>query len=132
MRILHVEDDEDTRTLVAFILKDQGWEVVSVDNARAAMKLVAGGGFDLYLLDNWIDSDTDNALCVGLRSVDPHTPILFYSGAVFPLDIETALASGAQGYLQKPCTPEALIEEILKLTRREPFREIPSSTRADC
>ena len=116
MRILHVEDDEDTRTLVAFILKDQGWEVVSVDNARGAMKLVAGGGFDLYLLDNWIDSDTDNALCVGLRSVDPHTPILFYSGAV--LDVETLRASGAQGYLEKPCSPEALISEISKLTRK--------------
>lgn len=117
MRILHVEDDEDTRTLVAFILKTEGWDVVSVDNVRAAIKLGAAGGFDLYLLDNWLDSDTDNALCVTLRSVDPHTPILFYSGAVFPFDIETALAGGAQGYLQKPCTPEALVEEILKLTR---------------
>ena len=118
MRILHVEDDEDTRMLVAFILKVEGWEVVSVDNARDAIKLVAAGGFDLYLLDNWIDSDTDNALCAGLRSVDPHTPILFYSGAVFPRDIETALASGAQGYLEKPCAPETLVEEILKVTRR--------------
>lgn len=118
MRILHVEDDEDTRTLVAFILEGEGWKVVSVDNATAAIGLAAAGGFDLYLLDNRIEGDSDNALCVGLRSVDPQTPILFYSGAVFPADVQTALACGAQGYLEKPCTPEALIEEILKLTRR--------------
>ena len=118
MRILHVEDDEDTRTLVAFILKDEGWEVVSVDNAEAAIGLAAAGGFDLYLLDNWIEGDTENALCLGLRSLDPHTPILFYSGAVFPMNVESALASGAQDYLEKPCTPEALVEKILKLTRR--------------
>ena len=117
MRILHVEDDDDTRTLVAFILEDEGWEVVSVDNAEAAIELAAGGGFDLYLLDNWIEGDTQNALCVALRSLDPDTPILFYSGAVFPLNVESALASGAQGYLEKPCTPEALVAEILKLTR---------------
>jgi len=118
MRILHVEDDEDTRTLVAFILEAEGWKVVSVEDATAAIRLAAGGGFDLYLLDNRIEGDTDNALCVGLRSVDPHTPILFYSGAVFPYEVQTALACGAQGYLAKPCTPEALVEEILKLTRR--------------
>jgi two-component system response regulator ResD len=117
MRILHVEDDEDTRKLVECILHGRGWQVVSVENATSAFKLAAAGGFDLYLIDNWIEGDTDNALCRGLRSLDPHTPILFYSGAVFPADVTAALASGAQGYLEKPCTPDALIEEILKLTQ---------------
>lgn len=118
MRILHVEDDKDTRTLVAFVLEDEGWEVVSVDNAEAALGLAAAGEFDLYLLDNWIEGDTENALCLNLHSLDPHTPILFYSGAVFPLNVESALASGAQDYLKKPCTPEALVEKVLQLTHR--------------
>ena len=118
MRILHVEDDEDTRQLVEFILNAKGWQVVSVENATSAFKVAAAGGFDLYLIDNWIEGDTENALCRGLRNLDPHTPILFYSGAVFPSDVASALASGAQGYLEKPCTPEALVEEISKLGRR--------------
>lgn len=118
MRILHVEDDEDTRTLVAFILQGEGWQVVSVETAASAIKLAAAGGFDLYLIDNWIGGDTENGLCRDLRSLDPHTPILFYSGAVFPSDVASGLASGAQGYLQKPCTPEALVEEIAKLRPR--------------
>jgi CheY-like chemotaxis protein len=117
VRILYVEDDEDTRKLVEFVLHDKGWQVVSVENSRSALELAAAGGFDLYLIDNWIEGDTENALCRGLRSLDRHTPILFYSGAVFPSDVASALASGAQGYLEKPCTPEALVEEILKLSR---------------
>ena len=119
MRILHVEDDEDTRTLVAFILEGEGWEVVSLEDSEAAINLAAERGFDLYLLDNRIDGDRENALCLALRSLDPHTPILFYSGAVFPSEVESALASGAQAYLEKPSTPEALVEAILKLTRRD-------------
>jgi CheY-like chemotaxis protein len=115
MRILHVEDDADTRTLVTYILHGEGWQVVSVEDASSAIELAASGGFDLYLIDNWIEGDTENALCRGLRSLDPHTPILFYSGAVFPADVNSGFASGAQGYLKKPCTPEALVEEILKL-----------------
>ena len=117
MRILHVEDDQDTRTLVAFVLEGEGWEVVSAENGKAAIELATAGGFDLYLLDNWIDGDADNALCRSLRSFDPQTPILFYSGAVFPFEVQTALACGAQGYLEKPCTPEELVAEISKLTR---------------
>ena len=116
MRILHVEDDEDTRKLVEFIVRGQGWQVVSVEDATSAFKHATAGGFDLYLIDNWIEGNSENALCRGLRTLDPHTPILFYSGAVFPEDVTSALASGAQGYLEKPCTPEALVEEILKLT----------------
>jgi len=127
MRILHVEDDADTRTLVACILQGEGWQVVSVENATSAIKLAASGGFDLYLIDNWIEGDTENALCRGLRTLDPHTPILFYSGAVFPSDVASALASGAQGYLEKPCTPEALVAEILKLGRVSKQRGTGSS-----
>ena len=117
VRILHVEDDADTRALVALVLQSEGWEAVSVDNASSALALVGAGGFDLYLIDNWIEDDSGVGLCRNLRAVDPNTPILFYSGAVYPADIETALSCGAQGYLEKPCSPEALIEEILKLTR---------------
>jgi DNA-binding response OmpR family regulator len=98
--------------------RGEGWQVVSVENTTGAINLAAAGGFDLYLLDNWIEGNTANSLCRGLRSLDPHTPMLFYSGAVFPSDVTVALASGAQGYLEKPCTPEALVEKILKLSRR--------------
>jgi two-component system OmpR family response regulator len=116
MRILHVEDDEDTRTLVAFVLQGEGWDVVSVDNAQAGLVQAKAGKFDLYLIDNWLGGDDGNELCLGLRTIDPRIPILFYSGAAYPLDVETATESGAQGYLAKPTTPEALVHEILKLT----------------
>ena len=118
MRILHVDDDEDTRTLVTFVLESEGWDVVSADNTKTALELAIARQFDLYLIDNWMEGDTGDGLCRRLRALDPHTPILFYSGAVFPIDVKSALASGAQGYIEKPCSPDALIREIRKTTRK--------------
>lgn len=74
MRILHVEDDEDTRKLVECILQGKGWQVVSVEDATSALELAAAGGFNLYLIDNWIEGDTENALCRGLRTLDKSHP----------------------------------------------------------
>lgn len=116
MRILHVEDNEDTRMLVAFVLEAEGWETVSADNPKAALTHAASEAFDLYLIDNLTDDATGNSLCADLRSVDQHTPILFYSGAM--LDVETVRATGAQGYIEKPCSPDALVAAISKVTRQ--------------
>ena len=115
MRILHVEDDADTRALVALVLNTEGWAVVSVANKAEAISAVRGERFDLFLIDNWIDDDTGAGLCTALRSVNSHTPILFYSGAAYPVDIKQALESGAQGYITKPSTPEVLVKEIRRI-----------------
>ena len=117
MRILHVEDDADTRALVALVLNTEGWTVVSVASKAEAISAVRRERFDLFLIDNWIGDDTGAGLCTALRSVSWPTPILFYSGAAYPGDIKQALESGAHGYLTKPSTPEALVREILRVTR---------------
>ena len=48
MRILHVEDDADTRTLVRFILHGEGWQVVSVENATSAFTVAAPGTYEIH------------------------------------------------------------------------------------
>jgi len=118
MRILHVEDDPDTRTLVSLVLQAEGWEVVSVADSSAGLVHAVSSDFDLFLLDNWMEGDSGNALCTKLHSIFPGTPILFLSGAVYPTDIKGALASGAVGYLEKPSTPEALVSEIKRLANK--------------
>jgi CheY-like chemotaxis protein len=87
MRILHVEDDEDTRTLVACILHGAGGKLSPWKTLLQRSSSLGQAGSTFTSSTTGLKGDTDNALCRSLRSLDPHTPILFYSGAVFPSDV---------------------------------------------
>jgi CheY-like chemotaxis protein len=114
-RILCVEDHADTRELVIFLLGGHGCDVVAVGDPKEALELARRETFDLYLIDNWLPEYSGITLCRKLRSFDQQTPILFCSGAAYKVDRDTAIASGAQGYLVKPVDNSELIAEVIRL-----------------
>ena len=113
--ILYVEDDEDTRDLVTYILANSRYTVVAAANGDEALKLARTNNFDLYVIDNWMSGVSGIDLCRKLREFDSRTPILFYSGAAFERDKQDAFAAGAQGYLVKPAGPDELIAEVNRI-----------------
>ena len=115
VRLMYVEDHSDTRDLVSFVLREEGFEVVTLANPQEAIRLAETERFSLYILDNWMEGMSGVELCTRLREFDVTTPILFFSGAARDLDKQNAIACGAQGYLCKPSTPDALIVQIHKL-----------------
>ena len=114
-RILYAEDDADTREVVTVILEGKNCQVIATESAAEALCLARAEHFDLYLIDNWMPGVSGVRLCEQLRQFDQHTPVLFYSGAAYETDRESALASGAQGYLVKPADGDALIAEVSRL-----------------
>ena len=110
--ILYVEDDEDTRELVTYVLAQSHYKVTLAVNADDALMLARTRNFDLYVIDNWMSGGSGVDLCKKLREFDTWTPILFYSGAAFERDKQEAFAAGAQGYLVKPTGPDELIAEV--------------------
>jgi len=113
--ILYVEDDEDTRELVAYVLANSRYTVAAAANGDEALKLARTNNFDLYVIDNWMSGVSGIDLCRKLREFDSRTPILFYSGAAFERDKQQAFAAGAQGYLVKPAGPDELIAEVNRI-----------------
>ena len=87
----------------------------SRQNSERAARLAEKESFDLYLIDNWMPGASGIELCRWLRIFDSDTPILFFSGAAYDQDKQTALAAGAQGYLTKPAEIEKLVEEVSRL-----------------
>lgn len=102
--ILYVEDHEDTRDLIQLILQQLGYAVTTVDTIADAQAMITQEIFDLYLLDSRLPDGSGVDLCKQLRVAGRQTPIVFYSAAAYEVDRDTAIRSGAQGYLVKPTT----------------------------
>ena len=113
--ILYVEDDQDTRELVALMLAGSNYKVVPAETHDDALLLARANQFDLYLIDNWLPGGSGIDLCKKLREFNSWTPILFYSGAAYERDKQQALDAGAQGYLVKPVDNDELIEEVSRI-----------------
>jgi DNA-binding response OmpR family regulator len=114
-RILCTEDDADTRDLIALVLNNEGYEVVTTESTANALELAKSQHFDLYLVDTWMPGLSGTGLTEKLRQFDIKTPILFYSGAAYETDKVKARIAGAQGYLVKPVDNDELVAEVVRL-----------------
>ncbi len=114
-RILYVEDHEDTRDLVTFVLRGRDYEVSEAPTVEVAMRFVQSEKFHLYLLDSWLPDGSGIDLCKKIRQLDPYTPIIFYSAAAYENDKTLAMGAGAQGYLTKPASFNDLCELVARL-----------------
>jgi DNA-binding response OmpR family regulator len=101
-RILCVEDDEDTRDMMRVLLVEYGYEAVIAASVSDALENARSGGLALCILDHWITEGNGIELCRQIRAFDSYTPIMFYSGAGYEVDIQKGLNAGAQAYLVKP------------------------------
>jgi DNA-binding response OmpR family regulator len=122
-RILLVDDDEDTRIMMRFLLLEYGYEPIIATSLSDALESAKVGGFALCILDHWITRSKGTELCQQIRAFDSFTPILFYSGAGYKSDITEGLNAGAQAYVVKPDF-EGLMQSIAKLVD-QPNSEAP-------
>jgi DNA-binding response OmpR family regulator len=116
-RVLCVDDDEDTCSMLCGLLGLIDCQVSTAATAADALGMIARERFDLYLLDNWLPGGSGVELCREIRRSDASTPVVFYSGAALESERAEALAAGAQAYLVKPDDAAALVETIRRLLR---------------
>jgi len=120
MRVLVVDDDEETRELVGAALAREGYELASSSSAVDALRIATAETFDVLVLDVMLGRDSGLDLCAQLRSNGVETPILFLSarGAV-DARVE-GLEAGGDDYLRKPFALKELCARVRALARRAP------------
>lgn len=120
--ILLVEDDHDLReflqgalpyygsfTIIAAADGITGLEMLTEHHPSCAIIDVKMPGLDGYQLARAIRGDPDTAL----------TPLIILTALTQDRDRFTGLASGADRFLQKPATPQALAETIAEVVTQD-------------
>ncbi len=125
-RILVVEDSVSMRSFVRNALESDsrssaGLEVVEASSGFEALRLLPRGPYDLVITDINMPDINGLELISFIRKSELHkaTPVLIISTQSSERDRTRGLALGANGYLLKPFTPEALQGEVRRLQANE-------------
>jgi CheY-like chemotaxis protein len=117
VKILVVEDDEETRDVLSRQQDATGATITAVEDARQAVEVLSSGAIDVVLTDILLRDGTSLDL---LASV-PSRPRVAIAVTAFIDDapMEQALRAGFDLCLPKPVDPRVLAQEI---ARRVGFR----------
>jgi two-component system cell cycle response regulator DivK len=118
-----IEDNDQNRYLVTFLLEKSGYEVVSAPDGPSGVAMATEVHPDLILLDIQLPGIDGYAVARALRTlpVVADTPIVAVTSYAMLGDSQKALDAGCDGYLEKPLNPDTFVSQVESFLR--PLRE---------
>jgi two-component system response regulator AtoC len=130
-RILIIDDDPALRESLELVLSAEGFQVVSVEDAAAALSRVEVTPFEVILCDLRMPGmDGMQLLPQLVRRLPGSTVIMMSAYGTEDLAIE-AMNRGAYDYLAKPFAPSEVLLTIRKAHEREKLRRANQLLRRD-
>ena len=115
--VLAVDDSASIRQMVAFTLKNAGYEVVEAADGMDGLAKAKARGFDLVLTDQNMPRMDGLTLVKSLRAIAQYrtTPILILTTESSDAMKAQGKAAGATGWLVKPFDPQKLVDVVKKV-----------------
>jgi DNA-binding response OmpR family regulator len=117
-RILVVEDEAAIRNGLVDVLVYHGYEVESVADGRAGLKLALNGRFDLILLDIMLPGIDGFTICEHVRREAPDAAVIMLTAKGGDEDVIRGLTLGADDYVAKPFSVAQLVLRVQAVLRR--------------
>jgi two-component system response regulator PilR (NtrC family) len=118
-RILYVDDHDDSAEMLKLVLADGNYEVESARTVDQALEMALKVEFDLYVVDKRLPDGSGLELLKQLNKLTPGIPSIVYTGDVYEVHREQAMAAGAHAFVCKPDI-ETLIKTVHEfLSERE-------------
>jgi CheY-like chemotaxis protein len=136
-RILLADDSPHAQRMGERILREEGFEVVSLTDGDVALLRLADVDPDLILADVFLPGKSGLDLCRHVKN-DPsqrHIRVVLTAGLLEPFDEEEALRAGCDAILKKPFEASKVMETIHPLVKeaqlaRGLFAEVLASAAA--
>jgi len=117
MRVLVVDDDRPSLKMTAFLLREEGYTVLTAENGLDALRMIDEKLPDLLILDIMMPGMDGWEVTKRLRRTT-NLPILILSAKGETSDRVHGLDLGADDYLAKPFEPSELLARVRAVMRR--------------
>ena len=115
--LLVVDDDVELRELTAEYLTQQGYRVVTAEDAKAMDSVLFEHSVDLVILDLMLPGEDGLSIAKRLKASSA-LPIIMVSAQGEDIDRIVGLEIGADDYLAKPFNPRELLARVRAVLRR--------------
>ena len=123
MNMLLVEDDERIVEFMKRGLEAEQWSVFHVRNHQEYERMIVHDHVDFALCDIVLGQENGLDLCRRIRREFPSIPIVVMTAKDSPCLYQRSLTAGADGYLPKPFSFDALLTKIDELIGRHQERK---------
>ena len=115
--VLLVDDNADTLEMYAIGLQYEGFEVAKASDAELALLAVSAKRPDCIVADVRMPRMTglEFRRVLSRSPETAHIPVIALTGFNAQVELDTARAAGFESVLLKPCLPETLAREILRV-----------------
>lgn len=120
-KILVVEDDRKTASLVSLYLEKEGFRTLIAHDGKTALMLAKRHALSFVVLDLMLPEVDGWEVCRELRR-DSDVPIIMLTAREDEVDRISGLTMGADDYVVKPFSPKELVARVKAILRRGPMK----------
>jgi len=118
LKILLVDDEEDIRDSLAYLLESEGYKVYTGSNGVEAEKIVREKEVNFAILDYVLVDSTGVQLAKNLHKIDEKIKFMLFSGHTDVQNLKNELVFSIYEVFLKPIDPDTFLEKLRKVVAK--------------
>ena len=117
-KVLLVDEEDTILDAYSFLLRKEGYRVLTAYNGGKAIEKLCQQKFDLAITDFATKSGNGHTVLEEIREMFPLMPVIVLTDKLSPIVKQFAFSMGAYALIEKPCSCEMLISCIRRSLKR--------------